>query len=86
MEIKVLGSGCPKCHLLEASTRSAIERVGIEANIEKVHDKAEIMAYGVMCTPALLINGEIRIEGRIPTVDDVVGLLHRELLGRPVSN
>jgi small redox-active disulfide protein 2 len=77
MIIKVLGSGCAKCNELERVTRDAIARMGIEAQVEHVTDFAEIMAYGVMTTPALVVDGSVRVAGRVPKVDDVVELLSR---------
>lgn len=71
MEIKILGSGCAKCNELERVAREAVERDGIDASVEKVTDFAQIMSYGVMSTPALVVNGEIKVAGRVPSVDDV---------------
>ena len=77
MEIKVLGPGCANCNKLEAATRQAVEKAGIDATIEKVSDLQEIMGYGVMSTPALVVDGELRVAGRVPSVDDLVALLQR---------
>jgi small redox-active disulfide protein 2 len=77
MEIKVLGSGCAKCNLLEEATRRAVAQAGIDASVEKVTDMAQIMAYGVMTTPALVVDGQVRLSGRVPSVDDLVVLLTR---------
>ncbi len=77
MEIKVLGPGCANCNKLEAATHKAVEKAGIEATIEKVSDMQEIMSYGVMSTPALVVDGELRLAGRVPSVDDLVKLLQR---------
>lgn len=77
MDIKVLGSGCCNCDKLEQATRSAVEKAGIDATIEKVTDLAQIMSYGVMSTPALVVDGEIRVAGRVPSVDDLAALLRR---------
>ncbi len=75
MEIKVLGPGCPKCKTLEKATLEAIESAGIEANVSKVEDIVEIMNYGVMQTPALVIDGKVVVKGRVPSVDDIKKLL-----------
>lgn len=75
MEIKILGSGCAKCNELERVTREAAARDGIDASIEKVTDFAQIMSYGVMSTPALVVNGEIKVAGRVPSVDDVAKMI-----------
>lgn len=77
MEIKVLGPGCANCNKLEDATRKAVEKAGLEATIVKVSDIQEIMSYGVMSTPALVVNGELRLAGRVPSVDDLVALLQR---------
>lgn len=77
MDIKVLGSGCAKCNQLEEAARKAVEQAGIDASVEKVTDMARIMGYGVMTTPALVVDGQVRVAGRVPSVDDLVGLLTR---------
>ena len=75
MEIKVLGPGCPKCKTLEKATLEAVASAGIEANVSKVEDIVEIMNYGVMQTPALVIDGKVVVKGRVPSVDDIKNLL-----------
>ena len=77
MEIKVLGTGCAKCSMLEDVTKQAVARLGLDARVDHVTDMAEIMRYGVMSTPALVIDGQVRLAGRVPKVDDVVALLER---------
>ena len=77
MEIKVLGSGCAKCNLLEAATKQAVAQAGLDASVEKVTDMAQIMGYGVMTTPALVVDEQVRVAGRVPSVDDLVALLTR---------
>lgn len=67
INIKVLGTGCPKCNSLEKLTRKAVNESGIDAEIEKVEDIMKIMEYGIMKTPALVINGEVKISGRLPS-------------------
>lgn len=71
MVIKVLGSGCASCKKLEANTREAIKSLGIEASVIKVTDFQDIMAYGVMTTPALVVNEEVKIMGKVPSVDAI---------------
>jgi small redox-active disulfide protein 2 len=75
MEIKVLGTGCAKCKALEKATKEAIAKSGINATLTKVEDIVEIMQFGVMTTPALVIDGEIVIKGKVPTVDEISKLL-----------
>ncbi len=67
VNIKVLGSGCTNCKRLEAVTRKVVESLGIQAEIEKVTDYAEIMQYPILATPGLVINGKLVSAGRLPT-------------------
>ena len=71
MIIKVLGTGCTNCKKLEANTRKAVEEMGIDATIEKVTDMKEIMSYGVMKTPALVVDEKVKVMGRVPSSDDI---------------
>ncbi|MFT5874190.1 MAG: small redox-active disulfide protein 2 [Clostridium sp.] len=71
MIIKVLGSGCANCKKLEENTKKAVEELGIEATIEKVEDFKKIMAYGVMKTPALVVDEKVKIMGRVPSSDEI---------------
>jgi len=75
MEIKVLGTGCAKCKALEKATKEAIEKTGVNATVTKVEDIVEIMQFGVMTTPALVIDGEIVVKGKVPSVDELSKLL-----------
>ncbi|MDZ7604692.1 MAG: thioredoxin family protein [Cyclobacteriaceae bacterium] len=75
MEIKILGTGCPKCKTLEKLTREVVEQNGIEATITKVEDIMEIMKYGIMSTPALVVNEKIEIKGRVPSSDEIKQVL-----------
>jgi small redox-active disulfide protein 2 len=75
MEIKILGSGCKKCQTLEAVTRSAVASLDLAADIDKVTDPGEIVSWGVLATPALVIDGEVVLAGRVPKERDVVALL-----------
>jgi len=71
MEIKVLGTGCPKCKTLEKATRDAVAELGIDATIQKVEDIVDIMNYGVMRTPAIVINEKVVLAGRVPDVKEL---------------
>lgn len=71
MEIKILGTGCPKCKSLERLTREAVAETGIEANISKVEDIMDIMNYGVVSTPALVIDGKVVLYGRLPSSSEI---------------
>jgi len=75
MDIKVLGPGCNNCVRLEANTREALEALGRAASIEKVTDIGEIVGYGVMRTPGLVVDGTVVVSGRVPSVDDLKLLL-----------
>lgn len=78
MEIKVLGTGCAKCKTLEKSTREAVAELGIDANIEKVEDIVKIMSYGIMHTPALVINGKVVLSGRLANVNEIKDLIKKQ--------
>lgn len=71
MIIKILGTGCSNCKKLEANTQKAVELLGIEATIEKVTDIKDIMAFGVMKTPALVVDGKVKIMGRVPSPEEI---------------
>jgi small redox-active disulfide protein 2 len=73
--IKVLGSGCANCKRLEETARKVVETLGIEAQIEKVTDYAEIMKYSIMSTPGLVINEKVVSAGRIPNEAEIAGWL-----------
>lgn len=75
MDIKVLGPGCRNCITLEARTREALAALGKEATIEKVTDHAEIMGYGIMSTPGLVVDGTVVLAGRVPSVRQLTGIL-----------
>lgn len=78
MNIKVLGSGCANCKKLEANTLEAVKAVGIDATVEKVEDLQEIMSYGVMSTPALVIDGQVKVMGRVPSSKDIQKYLKQQ--------
>lgn len=75
MIIKVLGPGCTNCKTLERVTREAVADLGLDATIEKVEDYAEIAGYGIMSTPALVVDDEVVVSGRVPTGPAVKELL-----------
>ena len=75
MIIKVLGPGCNNCKTLERITRESVDALGLQATIEKVEDYATIMGYGVMSTPALVIDEQVVVSGRVPTPAHVRELL-----------
>ncbi|MFC1754956.1 thioredoxin family protein [Thermoproteota archaeon] len=71
MKIEILGSGCPKCKQLEANTRKALKEVKKKADVIKVTDIGKIISYGVMSTPAIVIDGKIEASGRIPSINEI---------------
>ncbi len=75
VNIKVLGPGCPNCQRLEAAVRRVARAQGIEAQIEKVTDFAEMMKYAIMATPGLVVNEKLMAAGRIPNDKDIAGWL-----------
>lgn len=75
MEIKVLGTGCPNCKTLEKATRKTVEELGIEASISKEEDIMKIMEYGVMHTPALVVDEKVVSSGRVPSRNELKKLL-----------
>ncbi len=72
MEIKVLGPGCAKCKKAEKIVNEAVAESGIDAAVEKVTDMMEIAGYGVMGTPAVVVDGQIKCVGKIPSKKDVL--------------
>jgi len=75
MEIKVLGTGCPKCKALEKATRDVVAELGLDANVSKVEDIMDIMSYGVSSTPALVVNEKVVLKGRMPSTSELKELL-----------
>ena len=75
MKIEVLGPGCKNCESLEKVTKEALGRLGVDADVDKITDYGKIAAYGVMSTPALAIDGEVVLSGRVPSVGEVTELL-----------
>jgi small redox-active disulfide protein 2 len=75
MDIKVLGTGCPRCKALEKAVYNALAELDLAADVNKVEDIAEIMNYGIMATPALVVNGKVVIKGRVPSVEEIKSLI-----------
>jgi small redox-active disulfide protein 2 len=78
-QIKVLGSGCPNCRRLTALTEEALVQLGRAEQVEKVTDYAEIAAYGVMATPALVVDEQVLMAGRIPALASLKSALGERL-------
>ncbi len=73
--IQVLGTGCPKCKLLTANAESAVKALGVDATVEKVEKIADIMKFGVMMTPALVLDGQVKSAGRVLSAEDIKAFL-----------
>lgn len=79
MDIKVLGPGCKNCVTLDRIAHQVVDELGISANFEKVEDYAAIASYGVMSTPALVLDGKVILSGRVPTTNHLKELISAEL-------
>ncbi len=77
MDIKILGTGCPNCQKLEANTKQALTELKIEANVEKITGISEIMSYGVIGMPALIVDGKVEVSGSIPDVKKIKEILSK---------
>ncbi len=77
MDIKVLGPGCPKCQQTERVIREAVAEAGLTANVEKVTDVMKIAGYGVFVTPAVVVDGEVKSVGKIPSKEDIKSWLQK---------
>jgi len=75
MKIEILGVGCAKCHKLEEMVRDIAAKEGFNADISKVEDFKKIMNYGVMTTPALVVDGKVKAAGKIPSAEEIKGWL-----------
>ena len=75
IRIQILGTGCPKCKLLFANAEAALKSAGIEAQIEKVEKIVDIMKFGVMSTPALVVDGAVKSVGKVLSPDDILKYL-----------
>lgn len=74
-DVKVLGPGCARCQELADQTRRAAREIGLECTVQKVTDIREITKYGVMMTPALVVDGQVKVSGKVPSLDDLKKLL-----------
>jgi small redox-active disulfide protein 2 len=70
-KIQILGTGCPKCNKLAEMAQKAATEMGIQFEIEKVKDINKIMEFGVMITPALAVDGDVKVSGKVPSIDDL---------------
>ena len=74
-KLLILGTGCAKCAKLKEHADTAVSELGIDASVEKVEDIMEITKFGVMMTPALAVDGEVKVAGKVPSVDEIKGYL-----------
>jgi small redox-active disulfide protein 2 len=79
LNIKVLGSGCANCHKVEELAKQAVAQLGVEAQVELVSDVKEMLRYGVMATPAIVINEKLVLSGRVPALSQVTTLITNAL-------
>lgn len=75
MKIEILGTGCSKCKTLYENAKKAVEESGVAADITKVEDIPSIMKYGVMSTPALVVDGKVKFSGKVASVSEIMGML-----------
>ena len=75
--VKILGSGCTKCNALEAATKEALEKLGMDTTVDHVTDFSQIAAYGVMSTPALVVDGKVVSYGKVLKPDEIVNILKK---------
>ncbi|MFB6098073.1 MAG: thioredoxin family protein [Salinibacter sp.] len=75
MTVTILGTECPTCQTLEANTEKALEQVSLDVSLEKIEDMEEIMSYGVMSMPALVVDGDVKVSGRVPDPDEITALV-----------
>ncbi|OGP49925.1 MAG: glutaredoxin [Deltaproteobacteria bacterium RBG_13_43_22] len=78
MEIKVLGPGCPRCQQTEKIVKEAVAEAGVEAKVEKITDIMEIMTFGVISTPAVVMDGQVKSAGKIPKKEEVRNWIKKE--------
>ncbi len=74
-KLQILGTGCPKCKALAENVEAAAKELGIEYELEKVTDINEIMKFGVMMTPALAVDGEVKVVGKVPSTEEIKEML-----------
>ncbi len=74
-EIKVLGPGCPRCEKLAQMTREAADELGLDYHLEKITDIRDFPTYGLMMTPGLVVDGQLKVQGKVPSMDEIKGLL-----------
>jgi len=77
-EIKILGTGCPRCEQLAAAAKQAADQLGLQVELTKIKDISEFPSYGLMLTPGLVIDDKLVVQGKVPTVDEIKVLFAKE--------
>lgn len=77
MKLQILGTGCAKCNALTMATEKAAQSLGLQYELEKITDLQRIMSFGVMTTPALVVDGQVKASGKVPTVDEIKTMLQQ---------
>lgn len=75
MKIQILGTGCAKCNALTTAAEQAAQSLGLQYELEKVTDLKQIMSFGVMTTPALVVDGQVKVAGKVPSVNEIKTML-----------
>jgi small redox-active disulfide protein 2 len=75
MKVEIMGPGCPRCETTEKNARQAVANLGLEAEVEHIYDVKEYARRGVVLTPAVVVDGEVKVSGRVPTIDEIEALL-----------
>ncbi len=75
MKLQILGTGCAKCNALTMAAEKAAQALGVSYELEKISDLKQIMAFGVMMTPALVVDGKVKVSGKVPSVEEVKTML-----------
>lgn len=79
MNLKILGTGCPKCLKLEEMVKSIVNKLGLDAEVSHVYDINKILDYGVVMTPALVIDGKVRVSGKLPSESELIDILKENI-------
>ena len=77
MKLQILGTGCIKCNALMQTTEQAAQALGLQYELEKVSDLKQIMAFGVMTTPALVVDGQVKVSGKVPVLAELKAILQQ---------
>jgi small redox-active disulfide protein 2 len=75
MKLQILGTGCAKCNALTQATEQAAQTLGLPYELEKITDLKQIMSFGVMMTPALVVDGKVKVSGKVPSVDEIKAMI-----------